>query len=118
MICIPIKMNCLDPEADRKQRTNFTRRILVSLHDLRRAGTVEKIGAGRGVKWKPGRRLVGVFPLPSDADNFFCHSAAYPFLNKGAGYVTQRLSGPSEPEWRMDSRPLLQRDFRLNLSIS
>jgi hypothetical protein len=38
------------PEADRKQRTDFTRRILVSLHDLRRAGTVEKVGAGRGVK--------------------------------------------------------------------
>jgi hypothetical protein len=42
----------LDPEADREQRTDFTRRILVSLHDLRRAGTVEKIGNGRGVKWK------------------------------------------------------------------
>ena|SRR6266446_5388655 len=34
----------LDPDADRKQRTDFTRPILVSLHDLRRAGTVEKIG--------------------------------------------------------------------------
>lgn len=42
----------LDPEADRKQRTDFTRRILVSLHDLRKAGTVEKIGNGRGVRWK------------------------------------------------------------------
>jgi hypothetical protein len=42
----------LDPEADRKQRTDLTRRILVSLHDLRRAGTVEKIGYGRGVRWK------------------------------------------------------------------
>src|SRR5215469_5687004 len=42
----------LDPDADRKQRTDFTRRILVSLHDLRRAGTVEKVGAGRGVRWK------------------------------------------------------------------
>jgi hypothetical protein len=42
----------LDPEADRKQRTDFTQRILVSLHDLRRAGTVDKVGAGRGVKWK------------------------------------------------------------------
>jgi hypothetical protein len=42
----------LDSEADRKQRTDFTRRILVSLHDLRRTGTVEKIGNGRGVKWK------------------------------------------------------------------
>jgi hypothetical protein len=42
----------LDPEADRKQRADFTRRILVSLHDLRKAGTVEKVGAGRGVRWK------------------------------------------------------------------
>jgi hypothetical protein len=42
----------LDPETDRKQRADFTRRILVSLHDLRKAGTVEKIGAGRGVRWK------------------------------------------------------------------
>ncbi|MBV9203701.1 MAG: hypothetical protein JOY83_28970 [Alphaproteobacteria bacterium] len=42
----------LDPEADRKQRRDFTRRILVSLHDLKRAGAVEKIGGGRGVRWK------------------------------------------------------------------
>lgn len=46
----------MDPEADRKQRTDFTRRILVSLHDLRRAGTVEKIGYGRGVRWKLAAR--------------------------------------------------------------
>lgn len=42
----------LDPEAERKVRADFTRRILVSLHDLRKAGTVEKIGHGRGVKWQ------------------------------------------------------------------
>ena len=42
----------LDPEADRKQRADFTRRILVSLHDLRKNGTVEKIGHGRGVSWR------------------------------------------------------------------
>jgi hypothetical protein len=42
----------LDPEADRKQRKDFTRRILVTLHDMRKAGTVEKIGNGRGVLWK------------------------------------------------------------------
>ena len=36
----------LDPEFDRKQRTDFTRRILVSLHDLRKNGTVEKIALG------------------------------------------------------------------------
>ena len=42
----------LDPESDRKVRTDFTRRILVSLHDLRKNGTVEKIGHGRGVRWR------------------------------------------------------------------
>lgn len=50
----------LDPEADRKQRTDFTRRILVSLHDLHRAGTVEKVGAGRGVRWKLAVREPGL----------------------------------------------------------
>lgn len=42
----------LDPEADRKQRKDFTRRILVTLHDMKKAGTVEKIGAARNVRWK------------------------------------------------------------------
>ena len=43
----------VDPEfSTAKQRTDFTKRILVSLHDLRKAGTVEKIGAGRGVRWR------------------------------------------------------------------
>lgn len=42
----------LDPESDRKMRTDFTRRILVSLHDLRKNGTVEKVGHGRGVRWR------------------------------------------------------------------
>jgi hypothetical protein len=50
----------LDPEADRKQRVDFTRRILVSLHDLRKAGTVEKIGQGRGVRWKLAEREPGL----------------------------------------------------------
>ncbi len=36
----------LDPEADRKIKADFTKRILVSLHDLRKAGKIEKIGAG------------------------------------------------------------------------
>jgi hypothetical protein len=43
-----IKNKGLEPE-NRKLRRDFTRRILVSLHDLRKAGTVEKIGHGRGV---------------------------------------------------------------------
>jgi hypothetical protein len=50
----------LDPEADSKQRTDFTRRILVSLHDLRRAGTVDKVGQGRGVRWKLRERELGL----------------------------------------------------------
>src|SRR5271170_3238144 len=41
----------LDPEKERKLRADFTRRILVSLHDLMKAGTVEKVGHGRGVRW-------------------------------------------------------------------
>jgi len=41
----------MDPDKDRKTRADFIRRILVSLHDLRKAGMVEKIGHGRGVKW-------------------------------------------------------------------
>lgn len=42
----------LDPESDRKLRVDFARRILVSLHDLLKNGTVEKIGHGRGVRWR------------------------------------------------------------------
>jgi hypothetical protein len=41
----------LDPE-NRKLRRDFTRRILVSLHDLRKAGVVLKFGHGRGVTWR------------------------------------------------------------------
>lgn len=41
----------LDPE-NRKLRRDFTRRILVSLHDLRKAGQVEKIGHARDVRWR------------------------------------------------------------------
>ena len=42
----------LDPEADRKTRTDFNRRILVSRHDLVKANMVEKVGHGRGVIWR------------------------------------------------------------------
>jgi hypothetical protein len=41
----------LDPEKDKKTRADFTRRILISLHDLRKAGMIHKIGHGRGVRW-------------------------------------------------------------------
>jgi hypothetical protein len=40
------------PEADRKTRTDFNQRILVSLHDLVKANVVEKFGHGRGVIWR------------------------------------------------------------------
>ena len=42
----------LDPEKNRKVRTDFCRRILVTLHDMRKAGQIEKIGHGRGVRWQ------------------------------------------------------------------
>jgi len=42
----------LDPEADRKQRTDFGKRILTSLHDLKRKGRVEQIGPNRNVRWR------------------------------------------------------------------
>src|SRR5208282_39379 len=41
----------LDPE-NRKLRADFTRRILVTLHDLVKGGHIEKVGHGRGVRWK------------------------------------------------------------------
>jgi len=42
----------LNPDKDRKLRSDFIRRILVFLHDLRKAGEVEKVGHGRGVVWR------------------------------------------------------------------
>ena len=42
----------LDPIAEAKLRVSFSQRILTSLHDLRRAGKVERIGNGPGVRWK------------------------------------------------------------------
>jgi hypothetical protein len=42
----------LDPDNDRKLRADFTRRILVSFHDMMKAGEVERVGIGRGVRWK------------------------------------------------------------------
>jgi hypothetical protein len=47
-----MREKALDPEADRKQRTDFGKRFLVTLHDLKRQGRVEKIGVGRGVRWR------------------------------------------------------------------
>lgn len=42
----------LDPEKNRKLRADFCRRILVTLHDLRKTGQIEKVGHGRGVRWQ------------------------------------------------------------------
>lgn len=42
----------LDPEKNRKVRTDFNRRILVTLHDMRKADMIEKVGHGRGVRWR------------------------------------------------------------------
>jgi len=42
----------LDPDADAKLRTSFAQRFLTSLHDLRKIGRVECVGAGRGVRWR------------------------------------------------------------------
>jgi hypothetical protein len=39
----------IDPEIDRKTRSDFIRRVLMSLHDLRKANVV---GHGRGVVWR------------------------------------------------------------------
>ena len=47
-----MKEKGLDPEGDRKTRTDFNCRILVSLHDLMKANVVEKVGHGRGVVWR------------------------------------------------------------------
>jgi hypothetical protein len=41
-----------DPLVDKKLKADFTRRILCTLHDLAKAGSVEKVGNGRGVRWK------------------------------------------------------------------
>jgi hypothetical protein len=41
----------LEPE-NRKLRRDFTRRILLSLHELKKAGVILKLGHGRGVTWK------------------------------------------------------------------
>jgi ribosomal protein S14 len=42
----------MDPDKDLKTRRDFTRRILITLHDLRKAGHIEKIGHGKGVRWQ------------------------------------------------------------------
>jgi hypothetical protein len=50
----------MDPEADPKMRTNFCQRFLTSLHDLRKIGRVECVGAGKGVQWRLSCLIPGV----------------------------------------------------------
>ena len=49
---LAMKEKGLDPVADRKTRSYFIRRILVSLHDMRKANMIEKVGHGRGAVWR------------------------------------------------------------------
>jgi hypothetical protein len=42
----------LDPETDRVTRTDFVRRVTLQLNDMYRKGKVEKIGSGRGMRWR------------------------------------------------------------------
>jgi hypothetical protein len=44
------------PETDGRTRRDFVARFLNTLHDMRRRGTVEKIGQGRGVRWRLAER--------------------------------------------------------------
>ncbi len=37
---------------DRMEALKRSRRMLVSLHDLRKAGVIEKVGHRRGVTWR------------------------------------------------------------------
>jgi hypothetical protein len=48
----------LDPERDRRLRTDFVRRILQTLDSMeRRYGRVVKSGSGRGIKWKLSEKV-------------------------------------------------------------
>jgi hypothetical protein len=42
----------LDPTLNRKLRTNFAQRFLTSLRDLRKVGKIDRVGAGKGVRWR------------------------------------------------------------------
>ncbi len=44
------------PETDNLVRRDCASRFLDTLHDMLRRGTVEKIGSGRGVRWKLAER--------------------------------------------------------------
>jgi hypothetical protein len=48
------------PESDNQVRRDFVAHFLNTLHDLLRRGMVEKIGPGRGVRWKLAEREPGL----------------------------------------------------------
>jgi len=50
--CQAMRDKGMDPEADGKMRASFASRFLTSLHDMRNAETVERVGAGKGVRWR------------------------------------------------------------------
>jgi hypothetical protein len=42
----------LDSENDKATRTDFVRRVSLALGDMQRKGKAERIGRGRGMRWK------------------------------------------------------------------
>ena len=46
---LAMREKALGPEADRKARSDFAKRISISLRDRRNARMIEKIGHGRGI---------------------------------------------------------------------
>jgi hypothetical protein len=48
------------PETDAQTRRDFVARFINTLHDMLRRGTVERIGRGRGVRWKLAEREPGL----------------------------------------------------------
>jgi hypothetical protein len=42
----------LDPDNDPVTRSDFVRRVTLQLNDMVRKGKVEKMGRGRGVRWR------------------------------------------------------------------
>jgi len=47
----------LDPDNDKPTRTDFVRRVGLTLGDMHRKGKVEKIGRGRAMRWKLALRV-------------------------------------------------------------
>jgi hypothetical protein len=41
-----------DPKADSATRADFVRRVTLQLDEMQRNSEVEKLGRGRGIRWK------------------------------------------------------------------